>query len=53
MRKKTISLLMASLFAFGIVGCGTANTDSDATTDEVTPVSLTGTQKAVVVGDDW
>ncbi len=54
MRKKTISLLMASLCVFGLVGCGTTeSSNSDTTVDANTPVSLTGTQKAVVVGDDW
>lgn len=45
---------MASLCVFGLVGCGTTeSSNSDTTVDANTPVSLTGTQKAVVVGDDW
>ena len=54
MRKRTMFLLMASLCTFGIVGCGaTKSTSDDSTSDAEASASVTGTQKVVVVGDDW
>ena len=55
MKRKSIVLLMASLMALSAVGCGANSAKADETKEEaVEPVTeLSGTQTAVVMGDDW
>ena len=55
MKRKSIVLLMASLMALSAVGCGANSAKADEPKEEaVEPVTeLSGTQTAVVMGDDW
>ena len=56
MKKRSIVLLMASIMVMSAVGCGASSAKADEQPKEepVAPVTeLSGTQTAVVMGDDW
>ena len=55
MKKKSIVLLMTSLVALNMVACGAsgAKESKAAPAKEEAVDELTGTQQAVVMGDDW
>ncbi len=53
MKRKTIVMLMASLMAFSAVGCGASTAQASKEETKATVEELSGSQKAVVMGDDW